>query len=104
MTSSYVRWFKDLRVTDVALVGGKNSSLGELYTSFPEGTVRVPNGFALTAEAYRDALAKAGMWEALHAVLDDLDKSNTNQLAERATKARDIVYAATGADWLTNEI
>ena len=46
---SYVRWFKDLRVGDVALVGGKNSSLGELYAAFPRGAVRVPNGFAVTA-------------------------------------------------------
>jgi pyruvate,water dikinase len=104
MTSRYIRWFKDLRVNDVALVGGKNSSLGELFSSFPEGTVKVPNGFALTADSYRDALTKAGMWDALHAVLDDLDKSNIAQLAERAAKARDIVYAATGAEWLSKDI
>ncbi len=99
-TNSFVRWFKELRVGDVALVGGKNSSLGELYTSFPEGNVKVPNGFALTAETYREALTRAGKWEALHAVLDGLDKTDTNQLAERAAKARDIVYSATGAEWL----
>ncbi len=101
---NYVRWFKDLRVNDVALVGGKNSSLGELYTAFPPGTVKVPNGFALVAQSYRDALTKAGAWDRLHALLDDLDKSNVQQLAERASKARDLVYSATGTEWLRQEI
>ena len=73
-------------------MGGKNSSLGELYSSFPEGSVKVPNGFAVTADAYRDGMTKAGMWGAFHTALDDLDKRNINELAERTAKARDIVY------------
>jgi pyruvate,water dikinase len=56
----YVRWFDELRSEDVALVGEKNASLGELYSALTAGGVRVPNGFALTAQAYRDALDKAG--------------------------------------------
>ena len=55
--SPYVRWFKDLRLKDVPLVGGKNASLGELYATLAAEGVRVPNGFALTAQAYREALA-----------------------------------------------
>ena len=100
----YIRWFKDLRVSDVALVGGKNSSLGELYAAFPVGAVKVPNGFALTAEAYRIALTEAGAWEPLHQLLDTLDPTDLKQLAERAAKARDIVYAATGSEKLKSEI
>jgi pyruvate,water dikinase len=102
--SQYIRWFKDLRVTDVALVGGKNSSLGELYSSFPEGTVKVPNGFALTAETYREALTRAGSWDRLRNLFTDLDKTNIDQLARVASQARDIVYSATGAEWLHKEI
>ena len=100
----YVRWFKDLRVGDVALVGGKNSSLGELYSTFPPGTVQVPNGFALTAEAYREALTQAGTWRMLHDLLDSLDKTKLDQLAQRAAKARELVYSATGVEWLRKEI
>jgi len=104
IASNYIRWFKDLRVTDVALVGGKNSSLGELYTAFPPGAVKVPNGFAVTAAAYRDAVTEAGAWAPLHKLLDDLDKTNVTQLAERAAKAREVIYNATGGAKLRAEI
>ena len=103
-TQKYVRWFEDLRVGDVASVGGKNSSLGELYAAFPPGDVRVPNGFAVTAEAYRDALTEAGTWEPLHKLLDDLDKTDVRSLAERAAKARELVYRSTENGKLRAEI
>jgi pyruvate,water dikinase len=104
MVEQYVRWFADLRSKDVELVGGKNASLGELYAAFPPGDVKVPNGFALTAAAYRDALGEAGAWAALHEALDGLDKSDVVQLAARAARARAIVYAATGDARLRGEI
>jgi pyruvate,water dikinase len=55
----YIRWFKDLTNADVPLVGGKTASLGELYGALGSQGVRVPGGFAVTAEAYRDLLTKA---------------------------------------------
>jgi pyruvate,water dikinase len=101
---SYVRWFKDIRLEDVGLVGGKTSSLGELYGALSGTGVVVPNGFALTATAYRDALAEAGTGETLHRLLDDLDRDNMAQLAERAKAARAAVYAATGGIKLRAQI
>ena len=95
---TYIRWFKDLRVTDVPLVGGKTSSLGELYNTLSDAKVRVPNGFALTAAAYRDALTQAGAWEKLRPLFDNLDVGDTGALARVAAEARDIVYEATGTD------
>ena len=86
--SSYVRWFKDLRNSDVALVGGKNASLGEMYAGLTAKGVRIPNGFALTAAAYRDALTEAGAWPKLHALLDTLDKSDVAALERAAAAAR----------------
>ena len=56
-------WFSDIRLHDVAAVGGKNASLGELYSALSDRGVRVPNGFALTAQSYRDALSAAGPWD-----------------------------------------
>ena len=100
----YVRWFADIRLGDVALVGGKNASLGELYSTLSKQGVRVPNGFALTAESYRDALTAANAWEPLHRLLDSLDKSNVELLAERAAQAREIVYAATATGPLREQI
>jgi len=105
MTSrSDVRWFKDIRLEDVGLVGGKTASLGELYGALSGSGVLVPNGFALTATAYRDALAEAEAGDALHRLLDDLDKDNMTQLAERAKTARAVVYAATGGAALRAQI
>src|ERR1035437_9705125 len=54
--SPLVRWFASLGIADVSEVGGKNASLGELYSRLGAAGVRVPNGFALTAGAYRQAL------------------------------------------------
>ena len=67
----YVRWFSELSIGDVGLVGGKNASLGEMYRELVPLGVPVPDGFALTAGAYRDALERAGVWAGLHAALDE---------------------------------
>ena len=103
-SSGYVRWFKDIRLDDVPLVGGKTASLGELYGALSLQGVRVPNGFALTAAAYRDALTKAGAWEKLRNLLSGLDKQRISDLAKRAAAARAIVYAATDCDELQHEV
>ena len=77
-----VRWFRDIRLRDVAAVGGKNASLGELYSVLSAQGVRVPNGFALTAQSYRDALTAAGAWDRLHPLLDRVDKTRIDVLAK----------------------
>ena len=71
--SSYVRWFSDIRLNDVPEVGGKNASLGELYSALAAQGIRVPDGFALTAAAYRDALSAAGAWDELRSLLTGFD-------------------------------
>jgi pyruvate, water dikinase len=100
---NYIRWFRDIGIDAVPLVGGKNASLGELYSSLSAAGVRVPNGFAFSAEAYRDALASVGAGDRLHRLLDRLDKSNVEQLAERAREARQVVYEATAGDALRRQ-
>jgi pyruvate,water dikinase len=79
---------------DVPLVGGKNASLGEMYRHLASQGVTVPNGFAITAEAYRYVLERAGLLEALHAALDGLHAEDLQDLAARAARAREIVYSA----------
>jgi pyruvate, water dikinase len=96
MQSPYVRWFSDLRLKDVPAVGGKNASLGELYSQLASVGVRVPPGFALTAQAYREALDGARAWDPLRALLGGFDHHDVRALAARARKARRIVYEATG--------
>ncbi len=94
MTESYIRWFEDLRLDDVLLVGGKNASLGEMYSDLTALGIKVPNGFAVKADAFRDALTAAGVWDELHQLLDGLDKRDVARLQQCGARARDLVYAA----------
>ena len=90
----YVRWFEELRLEDVPLVGGKNASLGEMYRELSAQGVRVPNGFASTADAFREAVTAVGAWDELHELLDGLDKSDMRRLAQVGARCRELVYAA----------
>ncbi len=90
----YIRFFKELGIDDVPLVGGKNASLGEMYQTLAPQGVRIPNGFAITAEAYRYMLDSANAWPALHDALDNFDADDVADLARRGKRARDIVYGA----------
>jgi pyruvate, water dikinase len=101
---SYVCWFSDIRLTDVPEVGGKTASLGELYAMLAAQGLRVPEGFALTARAYRDALAGAGVEGELRRLLSGFDHHDVALLAERAAAARRLVYEATGTADLRAEI
>ena len=100
----YVRFFEEFGIGDVPLVGGKNASLGEMYRNLAGPGVRVPNGFAVTADAYRHVLEEAGAFQRLHAILDDLDPSDVADLARRAKKAREVVLGAPLPADLTVEI
>jgi pyruvate, water dikinase len=92
--SKFIRSFLEIGLHDVGLVGGKTASLGELYSVLASEGVAVPNGFAITADAYRDALSQGGIADQLHRLLDGLDKRKIKQLAAIAAKAREIVYLA----------
>lgn len=83
----YVRFFDQLGIDDVGLVGGKTASLGEMYRNLAGDGVRIPNGFAITAQAYRYMLEAAGALPGLHAALDDLDPADVNDLARRPDRA-----------------
>ncbi len=90
----WVRPFGAIGLGDVALVGGKTASLGELYRELRPKGVRVPNGFAITADAYRYVLERAGAADALRAALAGLDGRDVEDLARRGRRARAIVYDA----------
>jgi len=97
-SSARVRWFRDIRSSDLASVGGKNASLGEMVSALSGQGVRVPEGFALTADVYREALAESGAWPKLAALLDGVGAQDVNRLVRAGAEARAIVYAATGTD------
>jgi pyruvate,water dikinase len=79
--NNYVISFDQLRMTDVEQVGGKNASLGEMISQLANSGVRVPGGFATTAQAYRDFLAHNGLAERIKAALEDLNVDDVNALA-----------------------
>ncbi|MBI2984932.1 MAG: phosphoenolpyruvate synthase [Candidatus Kerfeldbacteria bacterium] len=90
----FVRWFKNLRNKDVKLVGGKNASLGEMYSLLTPRGVRIPNGFAVTAEAYFYFLKQAGIQKEIRRILRGLDTSNLKDLAWRGAKVRQTILRA----------
>ena len=90
----YIRTFDTLSLDDVPLVGGKNASFGEMIRELAELGVRVPGGFALTADAYKALLAEKGVRQALDAALDALDVSDVDSLRETGARCRRIVREA----------
>ncbi len=102
--SGYIGWFKTLGIGDVALVGGKNASLGEMYRELTPKGIRVPNGFAVTAEAYRYVLRVGGLAERIREMLTGLDTGNLPDLAERGRKLREMILATPLPDDLQAEI
>ncbi|TGC07312.1 phosphoenolpyruvate synthase [Methanolobus halotolerans] len=102
--SNYIRWFEDITIDDVPLVGGKNASLGEMYRELTNRGVKIPNGFAVTADAYWHVLKSAGALEKLKNIFEGLDTENVHDLSERGKKARNIILDAGIPDDLWNEI
>ncbi len=100
----YIRGFESLGLGDVPTVGGKTASLGELHRLLGQAKVSAPNGFAITAQAYRDALTEAKAWAPLKSLLAGLDVRNVSDLANRAAAAQAIVYAATAGEGLRDQI
>ena len=84
----YVIGFDALRMSDVEQVGGKNASLGEMISQLAHAGVRVPGGFATTAQAYRDFLAHQGLSGRIQAELDRLDIDDVESLAAAGGRIR----------------
>lgn len=89
--TDYVLWFKDLGMHDVDRVGGKNASLGEMISHLSNAGVSVPNGFATTADAYREFLSQSGLADEINASLAKLDVDDVNALAAEGKRIRQLV-------------
>jgi len=100
----YIRWFEEIKIEDVPLVGGKNASLGEMYRELSDKGVRIPNGFAITAEAYRHVINSARILDKLKETMEGLDKKNVTELAIRGKEARHLILGAGIPEGLWEEI
>jgi pyruvate,water dikinase len=91
MEKVFIKWFEELKIADVPLVGGKNASLGEMIQNLGKKGVNVPSGFAITAYAYQYMIEKAGIDKKIRQILSDLDTHNVKNLAERGGKIRNLI-------------
>ncbi len=87
----YVLWYDQLGMNDVARVGGKNASLGEMISNLAGAGVVVPNGFATTADAFNEFLEQSGLNERIHGILDQLDTNDIKALGEAGKQIRQWV-------------
>ncbi|AGP30186.1 phosphoenolpyruvate synthase [Corynebacterium terpenotabidum] len=92
-TTSTVLPFTGIGMSDVPQVGGKNASLGEMVVNLAGAGVRVPGGFATTADAYRDFLALNGLDTTISGILSDLDIEDVTELAKRGAQIRELILA-----------
>jgi pyruvate,water dikinase len=90
-TSRFIRWFREIGMADVPLVGGKNASLGEMYRELTPCGIKIPNGFAVTAAGYRHVLQVGGLAETIRQILSGLDTRDLANLAERGRRVREAI-------------
>jgi len=100
----YIRTFSELGINDVPMVGGKNASLGEMFRHLSAAGVRVPDGFATTAEAYRHYLAHNHLTERIQVRLKDVDSDNLAQLEKAGADIRRWILEAGMPPDLAGEI
>ena len=101
---AYIKWFDELSMRDIALVGGKNASLGEMYNHLTKLGVNVPAGFATTTEAYRDFLEANDLSQRIKHILDQLDVDDVAMLAITGKTIRAWLIEAVFPDQLLEAI
>lgn len=86
-----IAWFRDIGIGDVPVVGGKNASLGEMYRKLAAAGVRVPNGFATSAAAFRRVLNDNGVTAEISELVHGWDRGNVVDLERRSAAMRELV-------------
>jgi len=93
-SKNLILWFSEIGIEDIPMVGGKCASLGEMYQKLHDKGISVPNGFAITAYAYRYFLKYAGIEEEIKKVFKNLDTRDLSNLMRKGREARDIIRHA----------
>ncbi|EKE02351.1 MAG: hypothetical protein ACD_20C00398G0004 [uncultured bacterium] len=102
--ANYIMQFSEIDMTNVAQVGGKNASLGEMFQKLSEKGVNVPDGFATTSQAYWDFLDENNIREKLTDILNNLDKEEFSNLHEIGEQARNTILGAKLPEGLQTQI
>lgn len=103
-SKKFILWFDEIGIEDVPLVGGKNASLGEMYQKLHSKGIKVPNGFAITAYAYRYFLKYAGIEDEIRKILKNLDTHDISNLQRKGRQVRDVIRHAEFPPDLTQAI
>jgi pyruvate,water dikinase len=102
--SPFTKKFKNITLADLPDVGGKNSSLGEMYSNLSAKGILVPDGFATTALAFWTFLDYNKLWERLLQLLHQLDRTKFSNLKETGSKARELMMHAEMPDKIAKAI
>jgi pyruvate,water dikinase len=89
----FIRWFADISIDDIPIVGGKNASLGEMFHELISQGVKVPDGFAVTAEGYRHFMGSTGLDERIRQILTGLNTADMDNLQQRGSEVRHAILA-----------
>ena len=89
--SPFISWLADITIADIPSVGGKNASLGEMVRELARKGVKVPDGFAITAEAFRYFIREAKLDAFIRATLADLDPQDMANLSQRGHAVRQAI-------------
>lgn len=93
LKNKFVHFFKELSIKNIPQVGGKNASLGEMYGHLTRKGLKVPNGFATTADAYNYFLESTGLKKKIKVILEGLDTKNVKDLMRRGAAIRKMIVA-----------
>lgn len=91
---NFILWFNEIGIEDIPMVGGKTASLGEMFRNLDDKGINIPNGFAITAYAYRYFLKYAGIEEEIKKILRDLNTADIHNLMRKGREVRDIIRHA----------
>ena len=102
--SKHILFFNQISIADIAKVGGKNASLGEMYCQLNPIGIKIPNGFAVTAEGYRLFRKENNLEKPLEDLLLSLDTKEYSNLSSIGEKARNLILSATIPEEINVEI
>ncbi|WP_104708761.1 pyruvate, water dikinase [Helicobacter felis] len=88
----YIKFYKEINNKDINLVGGKNASIGEMFQELVPSGIKVPNGFAITSDAYWYLLEKGGIKAQIVTLLEGVDATELDVLKMRSKQIRDLIF------------
>src|ERR1700758_4330774 len=101
---TYIKQFSEISINDIASVGGKNASLGEMYSKLSEKNISIPDGFAIVADGYRLFISENKIGDSLNNLINKLDTKGFTNLNEIGEKSRNLIKGSSLPDDLKKQI